>query len=310
MKVVLLEDLSISKEKLDELVLPIINKGHEFIYFNKPIKDDNDLKNRIKDADVAIIANHPLKKQVIESDKNLKFISIAFQGIDHVDTSFCKENNIGFMNSNGYSTSAVSELAIGLTLSLYRKIEESNKSVKSLKDKTGLVGNEINGKTVGIIGGGQIGVKTAKLFQAFGAKIFIYSKTNKEIYKENGFEFTTLNLLLKESDIVSIHLPLTEDTTHFIGKSELKLMKKDAILINTARGKIIDNVALKEVLDNEKIKGAAIDVFDIEPPLNKDYPLLNAKNIIFTPHIGYFTKEALTKRAEIAFKNVYEFLDI
>lgn len=310
MKVVLLENLGVDKEIITKLALPIINNGHEFIYFDKPILDDVDLKNRIKDADIAIIANHPLNKEVIKSDKNLKFISIAFQGIDHVDTKFCLANNIKFKNSNGYSTFAVSELALGLTLSLYRKLEESNKSVKLLKDKTGLIGNEIHNKTVGIIGGGQIGIKTALLFKAFGAKVLIYSKTNKDIYKDNGFEFVDLNALLKGSDIVSIHLPLNESTIHFIGKNELDLMKEDAILINTARGKIVDNIALKDALDKGEINGAAIDVFDIEPPLNKDYPLLNAKNVIFTPHIGYFTKEAMLKRAEIAFKNVYEFLDI
>ncbi|MFA5524978.1 MAG: NAD(P)-dependent oxidoreductase, partial [Tissierellales bacterium] len=144
---------------------------------------------------------------------------------------------------------------------------------------------------------------------AFGCNVLAYNRTENEDLKNKGVTYLSLEELLKESDIVSIHLPLTKETKGLIDAEKLKLMKKDALLINTARGPIVDNAALADALNNGQIGGAGIDVFDMEPPLPSDYPLLNAPNTVLTPHIGFATKEAMKRRAEITFENINKWLE-
>ena len=189
-------------------------------------------------------------------------------------------------------------------------INEGDKQVRKQNTfKQYYTGHEIKGKTVGIIGTGNIGSDVAKLFLAFDANVVAYSNTEKENLKSLGVKYKSLEDLLKESDIVSIHLPLNNITRNTIGKNELKLMKKNSILINCARGPIVDNEALTDALNNDEIAFAGIDVFDYEPPLNKDYPLLNAKNTLLQPHIAYLTKESLERRAHIVFDTLISYLN-
>lgn len=151
------------------------------------------------------------------------------------------------------------------------------------------------------MGTGAIGLRTAKIARAFGCEVYAYSRTVKEI---EGVTYVPLDELLSVCDIVSLHTPLTPETKGLIGKKELSMMKKSAILINTARGPVVDSDALANALNSGAIAGAAIDVFETEPPIKKEHPLLNAKNVIATPHIAFATKEALVKRAVIVFDNV------
>ena len=167
------------------------------------------------------------------------------------------------------------------------------------------MGFELSGKTFGVVGLGAIGRRTVKLAQAFGCKVLGYNRSQKDIA---GVEQVDLETLLKESDIVSLHVPLTEATKGLIGEAELALMKPTAILINTARGPVVDTAALAKALTDGTIAAAGIDVFNGEPPIAADNPLLKAPNTLLAPHIGFATKEALAKRAVIAFKNVAMYL--
>lgn len=305
MNISLLEPIGISEKEIETLSKPIIEMGHNFTYYDNKTTDINELIKRSKNQDVVMIANNPYPKEVIESADRLKLIAVAFTGIDHVDYKYAKEKGIQVVNCAGYSNEAVSELVIGLTISLYRKIFEADKATRANKNSNGLIGQELNGKTVGIIGCGNIGIKTATLFKAFGCNILGY---NHSPIKCDFIKQVEIDELLSSSDIISLHLPSNEETYHFMDEEKINKMKASAIFINCARGKIVDNNYLAKALNNNKIAGAAIDVYDIEPPLNSDYPLLNCKNIILTPHVAFLSKEAMIKRARIEFNNVIEFL--
>lgn len=310
MKISLLEPLRVSDEYIEELAKPLKEAGHEFVYYNEKTTDSEELYKRSKDSEVVIIGNNPFPKEVIDRLETTKFIDVAFTGVDHVDGESAKAKGIKIANASGYATQAVSELAIGLTLNLLRQVKQGDLDVRKGDDFPGLIqGQEIRNKTVGIVGTGTIGLETAKLFKAFGAKLIGYNRTQKQEALDLGIEYKELNEVLAESDIVSIHLPMTADTKHLIGKEELGLMKESAILINIARGPIIDNQALADALNKGQIAGAGIDVFDMEPPIPSDYPLLSAKNTILTPHIGYLTDEAMVLRAQIAFDNVSAYIN-
>lgn len=310
MTIHLLEPLRVSKEKIAELAEPLIQAGHEFKYFDTKTTDAQELIERSKGADIVIVANNPYPSEVIKANPQLKLIDVAFTGIDHVDLEAANELGIKIANASGYATTAVSELVIGLVLALYRQIPKSDVDTRLAADFPGAFqGVEIKGKTVGIIGTGNIGLETAKLFKAFGAHLIGYSRSENEQAKALGLSYHSLDEVLQNSDIISLHLPLNNQTKGLITKEKLSLMKQEAILINTARGPIVDNVALAQVLNEGRIAGAGIDVFDTEPPLASDYPLLKAKNAILTPHIAFLSDEAMVQRAEIAFQNVINFIE-
>ena len=305
MNISLLEPIGISEQEINKLSKPLIDMGHNFTYYKTKTTDINELIKRSKDQDIVMIANNPYPREVILQANNLKLIAVAFAGIDHVDLKACKERNIEVLNCPNYSNVAVSELVIGLTLNLLRKINQADSATRNNQTNSLLIGEELNNKTIGIIGLGKIGNKTANLFSVFGCKVLAYQR--KPINNPNVTQ-VTLDELLSQSDIISLHIPYNKETYHFIDEDKINTMKKGAILINCARGPVVDNVALAKALNEERIKGAGIDVFDYEPPLNTDYPLLNAKNTILTPHLAYFTKEAMIKRANIEFNNVIEYL--
>ena len=279
--------------------------GHKFTYYNTKTTDITELIKRSKDQDIIMIANNPYPREVILQANKLKLIAVAFAGIDHVDLKTCKERNIEVLNCPNYSNVAVSELVIGLTLNLLRKINEADLATRNNQTGSTFIGTELENKTVGIIGVGKIGNKTANLFSAFGCKVLGYQRN--PINNPNVTQ-VSIDELLTQSDIISLHIPSNEETYHFIDEEKINKMKPNAILINCARGAVVDNIALANTLNEERIKGAGIDVYDIEPPLNADYPLLNAKNTILTPHIAYYTKEAMIKRANIEFNNVINYL--
>lgn len=304
-EIVIAQPLGVSKETLDTLLAPLTGRRYHLTLWDRLPENQDDLGNRISKADLAVIANYPLKKEALDKASSLKYLCVAFTGVDHVDINTCREKGIAVSNCAGYSTESVAELAIGMMLSLYRKLEEGKDAAAHGKTGAGLRGIEIKDRTVGIIGTGAIGYRTANLAKAFGAKVIGYNRS----HSHDDITYTDLNTLLQTSDIVSIHLPLTKDTKHFIDKDKLSLMKKDAILINTARGGIIDNEALAEALKKGEIAGAGIDVFDMEPPLPEDYPLLSAPHTVLTPHVGFDTEEAMERRAAIVADNLKSFVE-
>ncbi len=309
MKITLLEPLRVPEARIKELAQPLIDAGHEFTYYPDKTTDPNELYERSKDADIVMIANNPYPAEVIERLENTKFINVVFTGFDHVNSKASKDKGIAIANASGYATTAVAELALGLTLDLFRAITKGNDDIRNANFPGPFQGREIKGKTVGIVGTGHIGLETAKLFKAFGADLIGYNRSEKQEAKDLGVELVELDELLQRADIVSVHLPLNDETKHLLNKDKLSLMKESAVIINVARGPIIDDSALADLLNEGKIAGAGIDVFDGEPPLPADYPLLSAKNAILTPHVGFLSDEAMELRAQIAFENTKAFID-
>lgn len=308
MRIKLLEPLRVPESLIEELAAPLKEAGHEFVYYDEKTTDVDELAKRSADADIVMIANNPYPKEAFEQATDLELINVAFTGVDHVDQDAAKDLDIQIANAAGYSNTAVAELVIGLAIDVLRKISFGNETVRQGDDFVLSQGNEIKGKTVGIIGTGKIGLEVAKLFKAFGANLIGYNRSEVEEAKELGLEFVGLDELLEQSDIVSVHLPLNDETKNILSREKLALMKESAILINAARGPIIDNDALADLLNEGKIAGAGIDVFDMEPPIPADYPLLHAKNAVLTPHVAYLTDESMVARAHIAFDNVEKFI--
>jgi len=304
MKIVMIEPINISMMKIEEYRQRFEAEGHQLIAYSKRAEDDQEMIKRVKDADILIIANQPLSAEVINSAENLKMISVAFTGFDHLAMEACRENDILVSNSSGYANQAVAELAFGLTIGLMRNIKDSDEAVRASKTRAGLNGNELAGKNFGIIGFGAIGQKTARIADAFGCKILVDDHKKHQLGKELGVEYLPIAELLRKSDIVSLHVPLKDSTVDLIDAEKIALMKKSAILINTARGPVVNSEALAKALNKEEIAGAGIDVFEMEPPIPEDHPLLNAKNTILTPHTAFATEEAFIKRAEIVFANI------
>ncbi|TWH83568.1 2-hydroxyacid dehydrogenase [Sedimentibacter saalensis] len=305
MKLVIIEPLGVEQEKLLKMAEETLGNSLEIVYYDNRTTDTQTLIERGKDADIIAVSNLPLNKEVIEGCKNLKMLAVAFTGVDHIAMDACRERNIVVSNCAGYSNAAVSDLVFGLLISLYRNIIPCNEVVRKAGTKDGLVGFELEGKKFGVVGTGAIGSRVASIAKAFGCEVYAYSRTVKEI---EGVNFVDLDTLLSTCDVVSLHVPLNNATKGLINSEKLSLMKKNSVLINTARGPVVDSQALADALNQGKIAGACVDVFEVEPPVDEDHPLLSAKNLIATPHIAFATKEALVKRAVIVFDNVKAFL--
>lgn len=305
-KIVLLEELGVSNNIIENHAKKLGKMGHTFIAYKKNTNINTQIE-RAKDADVIMIANMPLDIKVLKSANKLKFIDVAFTGVDHIPVEEAKKRKIAISNASGYATQAVAELCISFMIQLLRNMQKTEEKCRKGGTKDGLIGNLLHGKTVGIIGTGAIGTKVAELCKAFECNVIAY---NRSKIKNNSIDKqVNLEELLRDSDIVSLHCPLTTETKEMIGKKELSLMKKNSILINTARGGIVDTLELAEALKNRTIAGAACDVFDFEPPLPLDYPLLHTPNTIVTPHIAFSSVESMQQRAEIVFNNLYAWLE-
>ena len=306
-KIVIMESLGISAEELAARKAPFEAQGHVFVDYPKTT-DSAKLIEEAKDADAMILANMPMPADVLRKCDKLKFIDVAFTGVDHVGLDAAKEKNIAVSNASGYSNEAVSELVIGTTLSLTRNLRSVEDRCREGKDKTGLVGWEIKGKTVGIIGLGKIGTRTAELFHAFGATVLAQSRTHHDGIAEY-IEQVTQEELLRRSDIVVLHCPLNDSTRGMINAEKLAMMKPTALLVNVARGPVVVEKDLAVALENGVIAGAAIDVFDKEPPLDTASPILHAPNCLVTPHVAFATQQSMSLRAEIVFDNLAKWME-
>jgi len=306
MKIVLLEGLGVPEQVIAKHREKLEAMGHTFLAYEKNADPAVQLE-RSRDADVVMLANMPLSPAVVEEAQNLKFIDVAFTGVDHIPMAQAKAKGIAVSNASGYATQAVAELALSFMIQLLRKVPQVDQRCRVGGTKDGLVGNLLQGKTVGIVGAGAIGRRTAALCKAFGCQVIAYNRstvTDPAIDRQ-----VSLEELLTEADIVSLHVPLTDQTRGLIGREELARMKPTALLINTARGPVVDTAALAQALQEGVIAGAACDVFDGEPPLPTDYPLLHTPNTIVTPHIAFATAESMEQRADIVFDNLYSWLE-
>lgn len=310
MKIAVLEPLNIPDRLLDDLVQPLRALGHEIVWYADRAKNATTLLQRSIDSDIVIIGNTSYPASVIMQLERTKLIDVAFTGVDHVDLEACVRKGIMVCNASGYATQAVAEQTIGMTLALYRHLIQCDGAIRLANRYAGVsMGQEIAGKTVGIVGTGAIGMATARLFHAFGASLLGFNRSVHSEAKTLGMRYCGLNELLTSSDIVSVHLPQTRETYHLLNAEALSHMQPHAVLINVARGSVIDAKALAEALRAGQIAGAAIDVFDNEPPLSYDHPLLHAPNCLLTPHTAYRTQEAMKKRATIAFANALAFVE-
>lgn len=305
MKIVAIEPLGVEENLLRSIAKQRLKEEHELVIYKDRASSSEELIARGIGAEAIIVANQPLPAEVIASLPSLKMLSVAFTGVDHIPLPACREQGITVSNCAGYSTAAVADLVFGLLLSLYRRIPACNEAVRKEGTKDGLVGFELEGKKFGVVGAGAIGMRVAQIAAAFGCEVYAYSRTQKEL---TGVKFVSLDELLCSCDIISLHTPLNEQTRGLIGKAQLSQMKMNAVLINTARGPIVDSEALAEALREGRIAGAGIDVFEAEPPIAANHPLLQAPNLLATPHVAFATKEALVKRAHIAFENIAAYL--
>ena len=237
---------------------------------------------------------------------NLKMISVSFTGYEFIDLDAARDSGVAVSNVPGYASQSVAEMAVLLTLGLLRKLKQSDFLVREVRWEEAPRGFELAGRTVGIVGTGHCGMATARLFSAFGCRLLGYSRTENEKFTTMGGRYMKLDALLAASDIVSLHLPLNADTGNFIDYSQLGTMKETALLINTARGGLVNQTALARALENGIIAGAGLDVFSSEPP-PIGQRILYAPNTLFTPHSGYRTHEALRRKVDATFENIRAF---
>jgi D-3-phosphoglycerate dehydrogenase len=291
MNIIILEPIGISLEECMK-ALP----GHDVTEVDSRGWAENPLIEAAKEADVIAISNRPLPAKVIENLPRLKLVAVAFAGIDHVDASSVKARKIVVQNSAGYANTAVAELAVGFMISLARRVVTNANGIRH--GESSKPGTELKGKTLGIIGMGGIGKEVARLAEAFGMKVLAYDRSNGIPLKD----------IFAESDYVTLHVPLTPETRGLVNLERIRGMKPSAFIINTARGPVVETDGLLFALKDGLIAGAALDVFDMEPPLPEGYPLLEAPNLIATPHIGFDTREAVAAKGRITLDNIVKFV--
>jgi len=285
-------------DNLEENVIEKLRELGEVEY--KP----EDLQKAVEYAEILIVRSATqVNSELISKAKKLKIVARAGVGLDNIDVSECERRGIKVINTPDAPTIAVAELTIGLIIAMFRKIIEADNSTRAkIWKKKELVGNELYGKTFGIIGLGRIGKAVAKRASVFGMNILTF-----DLFVKNSdvAKMVSLDELLKKSDIVSLHVPATNETNKMINRENISKMKDGVYLLNLSRGPVIDEDALFDALKNGKIKCAALDVFSKEPYKGK---LLELQNVIFTPHIGANTKEAQERIGEELIEKLKEML--
>ena len=289
-----------------ELIAAEVPEGFDLIFAETQAEEEKLAKAR--EADYILCSWTPLSGQVIEAGPRIKLIQKYGIGVDKIDLETAKRRGIPVGISAGVNSIAVAETAITLMLALYKRLcmaDQSLRQGKWLKWELRTGCYELAGKTVGIIGGGAIGRAVAKRLSGFECRVLYYDlfRLPEETEKALGMTYTAKDKLLMQSDIVSLHLPLTQETRGLIGPRELALMKPSALLINTARGGVVNELALIEALRNRTIAGAGLDVFAKEPP-EPDNPLLQMDNVVLTPHNAGGTVDTVKKVIRHSFENI------
>ncbi len=273
---------------------------------------ENEVEERIKDADIILCNKTPLNRGNLKNAKNLRYIGLFATGFNNIDIPYCKEKGIVVCNAPDYSTDAVSQLVFAFILELANKVY----AYKSLTDKGDWIKSrtfsifpipimELKGKTLGIIGLGNIGQRTAEIGNAFGMKVIAYNRSPKEV---KNVICTDLTTVLAESDILSLHCPLNKESENLINKDTIALMKDGAILINTARGAVVNEEDAACALKSGKLAGIGTDVLQKEP-MSPDCPLYGAENCIITPHIAWAAKETRERLLKIVEDNIKGFIE-
>lgn len=260
---------------------------------------------------IVTLLSEKIDKEIIDSLPNLKIIANYAVGYNNIDVLYAKSKNIIVTNTPGVLTEATAELAVTLSLACSRRFFEGELLVRESKFEGWkpqlLLAHGVTGKTIGLIGSGRIAIAAAKMFSGFNTKIIYYSRSRSS-EMENLFnaEYKPLDELLSLSDVISLHIPLTNETRNLLNREKLELLKPEAIVVNTARGEVIDEEYLISMLENNRIFAAGFDVYQNEPAINKR--LLKLKNVILQPHTGSATFKARADMAELAYKNVINVL--
>ena len=287
--------------------------GNTTVY---PITFTEEIADRVKDADVIIANKSKLDESTLKDAHNVKLIAEFATGYDNIDIAYCRQRGIKVCNVRGYSTPAVAQHTFALCFYVLEHLAYYDEYVKSGKYQNqnnftnfDIPFTELQGKTWGIIGMGNIGKSVAKIAESFGTKVIYYSTSGKNTNAE--YECVDFDRLLSESDFISLHCPLNEKTKYIINKEAFSKMKKSAILINVARGAVVNNADLYEALEDNEIQGAGIDVLDGEPitsdnPLNK---FTDSNRLIITPHMAWASTEARRRCVEEAYLNVEAFMN-
>lgn len=306
-KIVILE-----RETLGNLDFDMLKSFGELIMYETTNQDD--VIDKIRDANIVLVNKVVLNEDNLKYAKNLEIICEVATGYNNIDIEYAKKNNIAVTNVAGYSTNTVAQHTFALLLSLYNRISYFDNYVKGYKyTESGLFTDvsktfyDIAGKKWGIIGLGAIGRKVAEIATAFGAEVSYYSTSGRN--NDSKYKRIELDELLETSDIISIHAPLNDNTLGLINYDNICKMKKNAVLINVGRGPIVVDEDLARALDEERILGAALDVFTVEP-IKKDNPLLSLKNpdkVILTPHVAWASIEARSRLLGEVCKNITEF---
>ena len=304
-----------------------INKEANITYIDSNILTDRELTKQEENADViSVFTLSKLDKQVLQKFKNLKLILTRSVGYSHIDLDYCNSKNIIVANTPHYGDYTVAEFSFGLLLSLVRRIGYGQHELKQGDMYPETFGMELYNKTIGIIGTGAIGSKSIKIAKGFSMNVLCYDiNQNEDLEKEYNAKYVDLDTLCKFSDIIMLHAPLTSHNYHMIDEEKISLMKDTAVIVNTARGELIDTESLYNALIDKKIQGAALDVFEFEETISNKRPtekinfknlrislinnkLLNLPNVVATPHIAYDTKEAINRILQKTTKSLNEFL--
>jgi phosphoglycerate dehydrogenase-like enzyme len=281
----------------------------ELVVFRQPLSSPEKVIDALKDVHILIPIRErtPLTGHVLEALPNLEMISQTGGHTPHLDLDAATRRGIVVCTSPG-SGQSTAELTFALMLAVMRRIPQEHQALRAGQWQTSQ-GTGLQGKTLGIIGLGRIGSRVAHIAQAFGMRVLATGFTlTTERALAHGVRMAALEDLLAHSDVVSIHLRLSERSRKLIGRRELRLMKPTAYLINTARGPIVDEAALIDVLRHHRIAGAALDVFEREP-IEPSYPLLQLDNVVCTPHIGFVTQETYEQMLGGAVENILNYLD-
>ena len=296
-------------DAIDEIGITILKKAGLVVDY-KPEIDPDDLLTTVGESNVIIVKNRTkITKKVIDAAPNVKIIARVGVGLDNIDTEYAESKGIKVLNAAEAAMNAVSELVIGHMIALSRSIPKADDGMKKGKWlKKELVGSELRGKYLGIIGVGNIGRNVGRIAKCLRMNLIGYDifPINQDYVREVSMIKTDLKTLLENSDFVTCHVPLTEKTKHLINSETLSYMKPTSFLINTSRGEIIDEKSLFTALTEKRIAGAALDVFEVEPPTNTE--LLNLPNMICSPHIAAQTKEAQELASNVIAEKVIQTL--
>lgn len=296
-------------DEIEQKGIDILKKAGLQVDYRSDI-NAKELKEIVKDYEVLVVRSRTkVTREIIDASMNVRIVARVGVGLDNIDVEYARSKNIQVINAEAAAMNAVAELVIGLMIALARKIPAADATMKNGKWlKKELKGTELKGKYLGIVGVGKIGRRIGRIARGFGMNIIGYDVVpiDQQFASEVGLVKTDLHTLLSSADFVTLHVPLNDDTRHMINEQRLGMMKKSAYIINTSRGAVIDERALYKALKEGSVAGAALDVFEVEPPINSE--LIKLPNVVCTPHVGAQTAEAQELASNVIAEKIIQML--